>query len=189
MKGLGKTALAVILMAFMMMFASMVALDAFVIVSSKQTQIKACTLATDVQSLEHDKGTVRNITNIVKNFDTRKPMLEVVTPPAAEYIKDQRRFFDTPYEKLAEKLSVVNMRIGNNNNETAIKGISISVIYNSTTIPNLYNLSLINRLEPFERKSFSLLMKDDKKDPKYVEVVSVSCTPKIPTLVFFTSVR
>ena len=184
MKGIGKTALAVILMAFMMMFASMVALDAFVIVSSKQAQIKACTLATDVQSLEHDKGTVRNITNIVRNFDTRKPMLEVVTPPAADYIRDQRRFFDTPYEKIAEKLSVVNMRIGNNNNETAIKGISVSVIYNNTDY-NLYNVSVIDRLEIFERKSVTLVMKDDKKDPKYVEVVSVSCTPKIPTLVFF----
>ena len=188
MKGIGKTALAVILMAFMMSFASMVALQAFVIVSSKQTQVKACTLALDVQSLEHDEGQIRNIANIVRDFDSGKTTFEIITQSAREYIKDQKRFFDTPYEKIAEKLSVVNFRIGNNNNETSIKGISVSVIYNNTNY-NLYNISLIEKLEPFGRKSFSLLMKDDRTDPMYIEVVSVSCTPKIPTLVFFTSVR
>jgi len=188
MKGIGKTALAVILMAFMMMFASMVALNAFVIVSSKQTQVKACTLALHVTGLEHDEGQIRNISNIARDADMRKKTVEIITPQALEYIKDQKRFFDTPYEKIAEKLSVVNMRIGNNNNETSIKGISVSVIYNNTDY-NLYNVSLIDRLEPFERESFSLLMKDDRTDPLYIEVVSVSCTPKIPTLVFFTPIR
>ena len=188
MKAIGKTALAIILMAFMMTFAAMVAIQGFIIVSSKQTQVKACTLALDVQSLEHDKGTIRNITSIVKDFDTGKKTFEIITPSALDFIKNERRFFDTPYEEIAEKLSVVNFRLGNNNNETAIKGISISVVYNDTKY-NLYNISLVDRLEPFGRKSFSLLMKDDRNSPKYIEVVSVSCTPKIPTLVFFTSVR
>jgi len=184
-KGIGKTALAIIMMAFMMMFASLIGLQAFLIISQKTTQVDVCTLTLDIQNLRHDKGERINITEIVENVDNKIQSNYIVTKPAKEFVEDQIRFFDKSYDEIAMDMSVITFIVANNNNVSTLNDISISVFYNLTPSNNVFNISVVDTIGPLGRKGVRILMKDNKESPAYIATFSTPCPRKIPTIVLF----